>query len=290
MQRLARRGHCVRRHARVKTRASRSASSSVKRGRTRGLSADVPTRSRARAPVSRAWITGTNPFGEIDSVRTPAHELEKMPKVRCAAVRMPRGPRRANERRPRRPRVLVRRSTRSSASNRARPGRFRACAAAPSGPLFRERREKTATLAGNGFRRFGDRAPRRARRPPRRATRPLSGAGTDTTAPRPRRNAAEANPRASPSRCSAPTSTCPSTTSRGRYGRDAPRALDRRAARSADLRAVSTGEIRGRRLTVALSQFPSRGFHRRWFFAFFRVSRRTTDRTSPNLEPRRTRE
>jgi hypothetical protein len=109
-------------------------------------------------------------------------------------------------------------------------GRFRACAAAPSGPLFRERREKTATLAGNGFRRFGDRAPRRARRPPRRATRPLSGAGTDTTRPRPRRNAAEANPRASPSRCSAPTSTCPSTTSRGRYGRDAPRALDRRAA------------------------------------------------------------
>ena len=65
-----------------------------------------------------------------------------MPKVRRAAVRMPRGPRRANERRPRRPRVLVRRSTRSSASNRARPGRFRACAARPSGPLFRERREK----------------------------------------------------------------------------------------------------------------------------------------------------
>ena len=158
-----------------------------------------------------------------------------MPKVRCAAVRMPRGPRRANERRPRRPHVLVRRSTRSSASNRARPGRFRACAAAPSGPLFRERREKTATLAGNGFRRFGDRAPRRARRPPRRATRPLSGAGTDTTRPRPRRNAAEANPRASPSRCSAPTSTCPSTTSRGRYGRDAPRRSTVALKRSADL-------------------------------------------------------
>ena len=83
---------------------------------------------------------------------------------------------------------------------------------------------------GKCFRRFGDRAPRRARRPPRRATRPLSSAGTDIIRSRPRRNAAEANPRASPSRCSAPTSTCPSTTSRGRYGRDAPRALDRRAA------------------------------------------------------------
>ena len=58
--------------------------------------------------------------------------------------------------------------------------------------------------------------------------------------------------------------------------------------RSADLRAVSTGEIRGRRLTVALSQFPSRGFHRRWFFWLFFVSRPNddTDRTSPNLEPR----
>jgi hypothetical protein len=289
VQRLARRGHCVRRHARVKTRASRSAASSVKRGRTRGLSADVPTRSRARAPVSRAWITGTNPFGEIDSVRTPAHELEKMPKVRCAAVRMPRGPRRANERRPRRPRVLVRRSTRSSASNRARPGRFRACAAAPSGPLFRERREKTATLAGNGFRRFGDRAPRRARRPPRRATRPLSGAGTDTTRPRPRRNAAEANPRASPSRCSAPTSTCPSTTSRGRYGRDAPRALDRRAA-------AIGGSPRGfnrRNSRSTVDSCPQSisfaGFSPALvFLAFFRLSRPNddTDRTSPNLEPR----
>lgn len=222
-----------------------------------------------------------------------------MPKVRRAAVRMPRGPRRANERRPRRPRVLVRRSTRSSASNRARLGRFRACAARPSGPLFRERREKTATLAGNGFRRFGDRAPRRARRPPRRATRPLSGAGTDTTRPRPRRNAAEANPRASPSRCSAPTSTCPSTTSRGRYGRDAPRALDRRAAAIGDLRAVSTGEIRGRRLSVALSKFPSRGFHRRGFSsgAFSRLRPNDdADRTfffpKPNLmnRARRTRE
>ena len=88
---------------------------------------------------------------------------------------------------------------------------------------------------GKCFRRFGDRAPRRARRPPRRATRPLSSAGTDIIRPRPRRNAAEANPRASPSRCSAPTSTCPSTTSRGRYGRDAPRRSTVALKRSADL-------------------------------------------------------
>jgi hypothetical protein len=64
--------------------------------------------------------------------------------------------------------------------------------------------------------------------------------------------------------------------------------------RSADLRAVSTGEIRGRRLTVALSQFPSRGFHRRWFFWLFFVSlARTTTLTGPHPtsnRARRTRE
>lgn len=132
---------------------------------------------------------------------------------------------------------------------------------------------------GKCFRRFGDRAPRRARRPPRRATRPLSSAGTDIIRSRPRRNAAEANPRASPSRCSAPTSTCPSTTSRGRYGRDArpSRRSDRRISR-----AVSTVETRGRRLTVAPPKFPSRGFQPFFFFFFGFVSaptRRTeTDR------------
>ena len=157
------------------------------------------------------------------------------------------------------------------------PCRFSACAARPSGPLFRERREKTATLA-KCFRRIGDRAPRRARRPPRRATRPLSSAGTDIIRPRPRRNAAEANPRASPSRCSAPTSTCPSTTSRGRYGRDAPRRSTVARKRSADSRAVSTVETRGRRLTVTTTQISSRGFNLFFLFVSPRRDETETDR------------
>jgi len=122
---------------------------------------------------------------------------------------------------------------------------------------------------GKCFRRFGDRAPRRARRPPRRATRPLSSAGTDIIRSRPRRNAAEANPRASPSRCSAPTSTCPSTTSRGRYGRDAPRRSTVATKRSADL--ARGFNRRNARSTVdsCPTKFPSRGFQPFFFFFFF---------------------
>ena len=81
--------------------------------------------------------------------RTPARVWRRCPRYARGTAGMPWRPRRVNERRLRRLRVRVRRSTRSSASNCARPGRFGACAARPSGPLFRERREKTATLAGN---------------------------------------------------------------------------------------------------------------------------------------------
>ena len=130
---------------------------------------------------------------------------------------------------------------------------------------------------GKCFRRFGDRAPRRARRPPRRATRPLSSAGTDIIRSRPRRNAAEANPRASPSRCSAPTSTCPSTTSRGRYGRDAPRRSTVATKRSADL--ARGFNRRNARSTVdsCPTQISFAGFSTFFFFGFVSAPTRRTE-------------
>ena len=287
MQRLARRGHCVRRHARVKTRASRSAPSSVKRGRTRGLSADVPTRSRARAPVSRAWITGTNPVGEIDSGRVPntRTSLEKMPKVRArhrgdalATATGERAPSPATSRSRAAIYALERLELRSTRS-------FRRVRGASIRSAFSGTPRENRDPRGKCFRRFGDRAPRRARRPPRarrdRFPAPALTSFVPDLAETRRRPIQEPHPRGAqrqlPLAHQRRREEGTDETLRGRSTVALPR--------SADLRAVSTGEIRGRRLTVALSQFPSRGFHRRWFFWLFFVSRPNddTDRTSPNL-------
>jgi hypothetical protein len=101
--------------------------------------------------VRRAWITGTNPLGEIDSGRVPntRTSLEKMPKVRArhrgdalATATGERAPSPATSRSRAAIYALERLELRSTRC-------FGACAARPAGPLFRERREKTATLAGN---------------------------------------------------------------------------------------------------------------------------------------------
>ena len=191
---------------------------------------------------------------------------------------MPWRPRRVNERRLRRLCVPVRRSARSSASNRARPGRFSACAARPSGPLFRERREKTATLAGNvsGGSATARRVARDVLRDARRDRFPapaLTSFVPDLAETR-RRPIQEPHPRGAQRQLPlAHQRRREEGTDETLPGARPSRGSDRRISR-----AVSTVETRGRRLTVATTQISFAGFQPFFFFVSF-----SPDATKPKL-------